>query len=94
MCNNKAIKIYSNRNAGLLRIFFTEDSLKIKKGLELVFRSHFLYNFLIKIFLSQCYININFITRLCLLPKFFSEICFVFHAWEFDDVMTFEYLKL
>ena len=29
----------------------------------------------------------------CLLPKLFSKICFMFHAWAFDDVMTFEYLK-
>ena len=28
-------------------LFFTEDSLKIKKGLELVSRRHFSYNFLI-----------------------------------------------
>ena len=53
---------------------FTEYSLKIKKGLELVSRS-------------------NFITRLCLFSKLFNEICFVFHAWAFDNVMTFEYLK-
>ena len=31
---------------------FKEDSLKIKKGLELVPRPHFSYSFLIKIFLS------------------------------------------
>ena len=24
--------------------------------------------------------------------KLFREICFVFHAWAFDDIMTFEYL--
>ena len=35
----------------------------------------------------------NFITRLCLLPKLFSKMCFMFHAWAFDDFMTFEYLK-
>ena len=32
-------------------------------------------------------------TRMCLLPKLFSKMRFVFHAWAFDDVMTFEYLK-
>ena len=26
-------------------------------------------------------------------PKFFSKMCFVFHAWAFDDVMISEYLK-
>ena len=35
----------------------------------------------------------NFITRLCLLPKLFSKIHFVFQAWAFDDIMTFECLK-
>ena len=35
MCNSKAIKISPNQHAGLLRFFFTEDSLNIKKGLGL-----------------------------------------------------------
>ena len=35
----------------------------------------------------------NLITRLCLLPKLFNNMCFVFHARAFDDVMIFEYLK-
>ena len=26
----------------------------------------------------------NFITRLCLLPKLFNIMCFVFHDWAFD----------
>ena len=73
---------------------FTENSLKIKKGLEQVSRSHFSYNFLIKMFLLQYYINwSNFITRQFLLPKLFSEICFVFNEWAFDDVTNFEYVK-
>ena len=71
-----------------------QDSLKIKKGLELVSRPHFSQEFLIKNFILQYYINwANFITRLCLLPKLFSKLCFVFHVWAFDDVMTFGYLK-
>ena len=42
----------------------------------------------------QCYINWpNFITRLCLVPKLFSKMCFVIDAWVFDDVMISEYLK-
>ena len=41
MCISKTIKIYPNQHADLLRFLFTEDFLKIKKGLELVFRSHF-----------------------------------------------------
>ena len=48
MCNTKAIEICPNQHADLLEILFTEDSLKIKKGLELVSRPHFSYNFLIK----------------------------------------------
>ena len=34
ICNSKAIKICPNQHADLLRIFFTENSLKIKKDLE------------------------------------------------------------
>ena len=48
MCNSKAIKICPNEHADLLRILFIEDSLKTKKGLELVSRPQFSYNFLIK----------------------------------------------
>ena len=59
------------------------------------FQVSFFVEFFDKNLLLQYYINWpNFITRLCLLPKLFSEICFVFHAWEFDDVMTFGYLKI
>ena len=44
-------------------------------------------------FLLYRYINRpNFITKLCLLPKIFIKMCFVFHPEAFDDVMTFEYL--
>ena len=32
----------------------------------------------------------NFINRLCLLPKLFSEMYFLFYAQAFDDVMKFE----
>ena len=35
----------------------------------------------------------DLITGLCLLPKLFNNMCFVFHAWAFDDVMIFEYLN-
>ena len=28
--------------------------------------------------------------RLCLLPKLFSEMYFLFYAWAFDDVMKFD----
>ena len=89
MCSNsKTIKICPNQHVDLLQFLFTEDYLKTKKGLEIVSRSHFSYNFLIKFF----YINWpNFTTRLCLLPKIFSKIHFVFPAWAFDHLMIYEY---
>ena len=37
MCNSKTIKICPNQHADLLRFLFTEDSLKIEKGVELVY---------------------------------------------------------
>ena len=38
-----------NQHADLLRFLFTEDSLKMKKGLELGFQVTFSYNFWTKI---------------------------------------------
>ena len=35
----------------------------------------------------------NFINRLCLLPKFFRKMYFLFYAQAFDDVMNFENQK-
>ena len=40
MCQ-RTIKIYPNQHTEFHRFLSTEDSLKIKKGLELVPRSHF-----------------------------------------------------
>ena len=72
--------------------FFTENSFKIKKDLELVSGPYFSHNLLMKNFIF--YINWpNFITRWCLVPKLFNKMCFVFHAFALDDIMTFEYLK-
>ena len=48
MCVSKAIKVSPNQHAGLPRFLFTEDSLKITKGLEPVFMPNFSYNFWIK----------------------------------------------
>ena len=57
-------------------------------GVELVSRPYFSYNFLIK------NMNwLNFITKLCLLPRLL-KLCFVFHAWAFDDIVTFQYPKI
>ena len=95
MCYSKAIEICPNPHADLLRFLFKEDSLKIKKVLELVSRPHFSQNFLIKNVALKYYINWpNFNNRLCLLSKLFSKMCFVFHALAFDDVMTFKYSKI
>ena len=49
--NSKATEMSPNQHAGLLRLFFTNDFLKIKMALELVSRSSFSYNFLIKSFI-------------------------------------------
>ena len=72
------------------------NSLQTEKGLELVFRSQFLQNFLINFFISQYNTNWpNFINRLCLLPRLFSKLHFLRHAQAFDDVTKLsEILKL
>ena len=49
--NSKGFEICSNQHVDLYGIAFTEDSLKIKKGLELVSRPHFPNNFSIKNFI-------------------------------------------
>ena len=92
---SKTIKICPNHHADLLRFLFIEGFFKIKKGLEPVSMPYFWWKFFIKIFLVvYYYINwLNSITRMCLLFKLFSKMCFVFHAWAFDEVMKFEYLK-
>ena len=43
--NSKTIIFSPNQHAGLCRFLITENSLKIKKGLELVTSLHFSYNF-------------------------------------------------
>ena len=94
ICNSKALQICPNQHADPLRFPSTWGSLKFKKGPELVSRPHFSHNFLRKNFILWYYINWpNFITRLCLLFKLISKMCFVFYALAFDDVMSFEYLK-
>ena len=81
ICIAKTIKICPIQYTDLLRFLFTEYSLEAKKGLGLVSRPHFSWNFSIKDFLLQCYINWPyFMTRLCLLPKLFHEMSSGFHA--------------
>ena len=70
------IKVHYGDN---LRFVFTEDSLKIKKGLELVSKPHFSYNFLIKL---NTICNLNFNTRVCLLPKLFSKGWYTYDVYE------------
>ena len=50
ICSNKTIKICTNQYTNFLTFLFTEDSLKIKKCLELLSRPSFSHNFLIKTF--------------------------------------------
>ena len=45
MCNSKGIKICPTQHVDFLGILFIDDSLKTKKGLGLVSRSLFSYNF-------------------------------------------------
>ena len=75
-------------------IEFVLKSLQTQKSLELVFRPQLLQNFRMKLFILECDITWpNFINRLCLLPKLFNKMYFLFYAQAFDDVMKFENLK-
>ena len=65
-------KICPNQHNDPLRFRSADDSFKIKKGLELVPRPHFSYNFSINL--------PSFITRLYFLTKLFSKMCFLFHV--------------
>ena len=42
MCISKTVKICPNQHTDLLRFLSTDDSLKMKKGLELVSRPRFM----------------------------------------------------
>ena len=65
--------------------------LQTQEGLELVLMPQFFQNYLINFFLLYCGINWpNFINRLCLLSRLFSEMHFLFYAQAFDDFMKFE----
>ena len=65
MCNSKTIKICPNLHTNLLRFLFTEDALKIKKGLELVSWPY----------LSYCINWPNFIANCVFFPNYLAE-CF------------------
>ena len=66
------------------------NSYQTQNGLEIVFRLQFLWSFLVIFFLCNTTKWPNFINRLYLLPKSFSEMYFLFYALVFDDVMNFE----
>ena len=91
ICISKTIKICQNQNTDPFRFPFTE----YQKGPGTSFLATFFKEFFDKRFSFVILHNRwpNFITRLCLLPKVFSKMCFLFHAEAFDDVLTFEYLK-
>ena len=84
MWQKKTIKICPSQHIDLFRCLFTKNSLKIKNGLEIVFRSHFSLKNLK---------NLSFVI-LPKLEKFHYEIvlhskmCFMFHACAFDNVRT------
>ena len=50
-CNSKAMEIFQNQHADFLSFLYIEDSLKIKKDLELDSRPHFSWKFSIRFFL-------------------------------------------
>ena len=84
--NSKTTKTCPNQLADLLRFLFTEHSLKIKLKL---FKTSFTKSF-DKNFLFLYYINWPNFT---VFTVFTFQVIFAFHVWEFDDAMTFEYLK-
>ena len=79
--------VISNQHTDFLRYLFAKDSLKIKKGLELVSRPHFSYKFLI-FFVSDILYKAG---KFHYQTGLFCKIFFVFHAWVFDDVLTLEF---
>ena len=82
ICNSRTIKICQNQHAGFHRFIFYSGFFENNKGTGASFIvTHFEDFSWVKVFLLQYYINWpNFITRLFLLRKLFSKICFLFHA--------------
>ena len=74
--------------------FFTDDSLKIKKGLELVSRPHFSYKFFVKKFsFVILHTLVRFHHHTVYFPNDSVKCVSCFRRRHFDDVMTYEYLK-
>ena len=96
ICNSKALKISPNLHADLLRFIFTGDSLRIKQGPGTSFQVTFFIKFSDRIF---------YFVMLLKLAKFNYQTVFISQVIQqnmfcvsclgiFDDVMTFEYLKI
>ena len=71
MCISKTIKICPNQHTDFFRFLFTEDCLKIEKGLELVSGPHFSWTFFLKKFS---------LVILHKLPKFHYQTVFTSHV--------------
>ena len=97
ICNSKSIKFCPNQHVDLHRIFFTDDFLKIKKGLELASRRHFLLNFLIK----NYFVTLHKLAKFHYQTAFTSQVIqeYVFHVsclgiWWRHDVWISKMLKI
>ena len=88
MCQ-RTIKIYPNQHT-ISQIPFYRGFFEDKKGSGTSSQVTFFIEFFHEKF---SFVMQNFITRLYLLSTLFNKMCLAFHAWAFDDVMTFEYLK-
>ena len=93
ICISRTIKISSNQHIGLLRFLFTENSLKIKKGLELVPRPHFSYNFFINFFWWMLHKLGKFHDHTVFTSQVIPYNMFRVSCLCFDDAMTFKYLE-
>ena len=86
--NSKAIKISPNQHAGLIRFLLTDDSLKIKKVLELVSRPNFSNNFLIKKFIWHVYFPSYSIKCVsCFMLRHFMT-SWHLNIWKFKDSLS------
>ena len=65
---------------------------KIKVGLEIVYLPYFQHDFLMKIFLTLCYINwSNFIARFIFhILDILGNMCIVIICFPIDDIINFE----
>ena len=70
------------------------NSLQLQEGLELVFRSQFLWIFSYYLFFCNMISTDQIsLTGRVYFPKLFSKMYFLFYASAFNDDMKLEYLK-